>query len=190
MSNKFKVGDKVRSLTTGGYGTSCVAVGDLGIVTTVNVNGCDVKFPNFSYELFMYPGEIEPAGESELERLVRIANEGIDAAKLLDSKYSKQIDSYFEGKELKYRVKRTPAPITLSTGWRVELRDSVVMVGCQEFRTKELYDTLYNLCRGVSADTLGSEVVEATRKGIEWCDEMLPWDDADRLLAYLESAGE
>src|SRR5690606_20336936 len=114
-------------------------VGDIGIVTYAGRGACSVKFPKHNMSWDMYFHEIEPVEadtESEIARLVRVANEGAAAEHKLLTDYLTQVErkhnkdynktwhtftsNPYNG-YTKYRVKpKRPEPITLSTGWKVE----------------------------------------------------------------------
>jgi hypothetical protein len=154
--------------------------------------------------------------ESELERLVRVANEGTRAKRELRAKYKGQwenttvqhgqmlLDADHWTDKDKYvdevfRIKPRPAfePFGVgpadSTGyqnWRVSLSDDgkELSVGCQKFDAQWAHQLLIDFCkRDCNMSQKGGREIYAGRKGISINGSTLSWPDADRILAALEA---
>lgn len=154
--------------------------------------------------------------ETELERLVRVANEGLAAAHTLWLDHSDQLEeregagwhrmagwgSIFNTQfRIKPKHRPLPEPIYVgplsgghefgvrsNAGWKVELSEDrkTVNVGCQEFTAVWLRIGLSGLCKQGVTHSDGTVPLVATREGVQYSGHVLSWRDADRLLAYLE----
>lgn len=220
---KFKVGDKVRALRD--YGVSglwykrgrimkvryvrSVEVYEFeehpgGEFTTEN-DYCLMPDGSFGFELVK-----EESKESELERLVRIANEGEAAIDQIMDKHSHEVESGTLGTmqlitsrlrgptNWRFRIKpKAPSfePYTTSNGLKVSLEGSALDVGCSRFYAPGAIGALRALLDGsacVSAPLTeyGDRVLYSYRQGIGGsAGYQLPWADADELLRRLEKAG-
>lgn len=217
--SKFKVGDRVRKVR-GIYSEKK----PIGVVEGHQGGQVRVRLDNPSLIMGGYSTDMEelyelveaPAPEeSELERLVRVANEGVDAEVTLRTKYRDQIEDaerVYQGPSVsrtggqvsiyKLRIKPKPAfePFYVGPGselsppaggWLVKLEGETLHIGCKRLKAKDAKEALRFLCKGNGAEeykTAGFSVA-ATRTGVCSLDGEISWADADKILAALEKAG-
>jgi hypothetical protein len=154
--------------------------------------------------------------ESELERLVRKANEGMEAGKQLHARYSDQLEErvvnlesgipkYWQpydrtaNEAYEYRVKPRPTftPFTVGLGWKVELKDNNtrLQIGCRDYAAHDFMKGLRSLVRGGNATAsaipgYASGIdLHATRLGVLENGQSISWDEAEKILKALEVAG-
>jgi hypothetical protein len=207
--SKFKVGDQVYVRRE-----ECKAT----VTALLQPDGLELEFPSgIKYRCSVY--DVEPS-ENELERLVRVANEGIAAAYTLICNHKDAVERRFAsgclndvksalcranfdiGERFVIKPKQRPLPEPIYVGpcyaggiqkWKVELSPDrkTITVGCQSFGAEDLHWMLKQLCSETSAQAaVGNTVLAAYREGIAHNSNRLSWADADRLLAWLEKALE
>jgi hypothetical protein len=221
---KFKVGDRVKCIDPGSY-----LYGYVGTIEKISDNkvpkyrvefrdyNLPVTFSELNLELFRGESE-QKANESELERLVRVANEGRIALNELKAKYRNAVvfddgvpldgfklsernlvvkpkptfEPFYVGPEYKKCSDLSHTDSCLGdSAWKVELKGDVLHVGCREFNAYYAKRALQSLLKDedTSYTTSGIEVM-ATRSGIGLRGEgKISWADADRILEALEKAG-
>jgi hypothetical protein len=195
--SKFKVGDRVvRTSHDCEYPGGLIKVGDVGVVTaTVDKWWIAIdSHPLAGTTLLKY---YDLAPESELERLVRVANEGVDAVHELSLKYWCD----YETREHRYVVKPKPTfepfyvgPMIRDShkaGWLVKLEGDTLHVGCKQFHASTLYRTLKGIL-GVGlclTDQFEGAVPRGCKDGIVWCQYQISWADVEHILEALEKAG-
>lgn len=181
--SKFKVGDKIRFLgkAAGGYETSFWIPGKVYTFKKyLRYDGNDFDSICVTEGGSNHVGAFElafPPTESELERLVRVANEGIKAiSELRDRSGEVEIASAHHGKvyawssvsfgfldghfQLRIKPKQRPLPEPIYVGrdcndggplpgWKVELSADrkTVKVGCQSFDVDVAQNALSSLVR-------------------------------------------
>lgn len=114
--------------------------------------------------------------------------------KLFSSGFEVLTPAHVENVGWKYRLKpkvpKFPEPIALrDSGHHVELRETGLKVGCQEFNSDKLKRALQFHCtnNGAGEEASNSLGIKASRKGITYQNRHhLTWADADQLLAFLE----
>jgi hypothetical protein len=211
--SKFKVGDRVvRRACDCQYTGGVIKVGDIGIVTSIDGFGW-ITLDTHPKSGATLPDYYDLALESELERLVRVANEGADAVHELSLKYWCD----YETREHRYVVKPKPtfepfyvgplsctAPhsycgqalpsCTLEGQWLVSLTDNFLSInfGARTYRFKayDLMCALSDLTKNSTEFAVVSNwKLGCMREGIcvdgRW---QISWSDADRILAELEKA--
>jgi hypothetical protein len=212
MNKTFKLGDRVRYIgpTSGGFTKGKIYIADqyvdkpgefarLGTWTDDNgsCNGHDQK--HF---------ELVTSNESELERLVRVANEGALASYRLRTEFGHEIEfknngSYknwtpcheitFSGTTAEYRIKQKPKfePFVVGSGWQVKLEGDMLHIGCQKFNATSFKKAVKGAETGLITDrsVLAGVPMTGSRSGIEWDGHRMLWSDADKILAALEKAG-
>jgi len=148
--------------------------------------------------------------ETELDRLVHIANEGIEAFLKLKREYLNKVEYLAHPKsrdawvllesghfpyldwDLKLRVPQKPKfePFTVGSGWQVKLEGDTLHIGCQDFNAKEFRRAVkHSEGTGFDCFQLKGEDMSSGRAGVEWKGHKLSWIDADKILAALEQAG-
>lgn len=136
-----------------------------------------------------------PVGESELERLVRVANEGDAAIKVLKEKYPNDvIDNEGDpitryGSTFTFSIKPKPAfePFTVGSGWTVKLEGETLHIGCKTY-VANLFKSDLNFVN--STGTGRNYDLRATRVDVRDKEgHSITWSDADRILAALKKAG-
>lgn len=143
--------------------------------------------------------------ETELERLVRKANEGREAERTLYKNFSKQYEVRSDNSmqmwngfdkivivNTEFRVKPRPAftPFTVGNGWTVELKGDRLTIGCREYDAKIIRREFDQMCRKdfVNSYSGSSLKLAASRKGISSEGQSITWDEAERILKALEAA--
>lgn len=194
--SKFKVGDKVRRNITSTFspefvkGTICTVKELVDGGRWIHVQEYPDKAP-WSESYFDFVAE-----ESELERLVRVANEGLVAIIHLRQDYPKQIVSHRENHLRSYETRRIdikPAPIFESfyigngPGWQVDIRQGRLMIGCKDFSTVVTREYLRSALGGGNVP-LYQETLDFRigRHGISLNQDTVSWADCDKVLAALE----
>jgi hypothetical protein len=142
--------------------------------------------------------EKKDGAESELERLVQIANEGRATAIKLDQ-FSGLIEhydgTYFAPASTKSIRIKPPKPafseLTVGNNWKVRLDadGTTLHVGCKQFDAELLRDALPDLCEAKEGGdwTLSGFSLRPKRNGIHMARWTLSWPGADLLLAALET---
>jgi hypothetical protein len=141
--------------------------------------------------------------ETELERLVRVANVGLDAMRTLYQttlgnqvrlgasewmsdfiKRRPAFEPFYVGPD----VKPAPAGDAPPRAWRVSLSDDgkTLSVGCQTFDARQLYNALDDILRKRGYWNAALKI-HSTRDGLRYGDYVLSWSDADKILAALEA---
>jgi hypothetical protein len=162
---------------------------------------------------YAYP-QPESTKETELERLVRVANDGVNAAMIIDRKYTGLVEDISEpcggGKYeyISYRIKLNPAfePFYVGPpcnpnipnsrpGWLVKLEGGDTLhVGCKSLPAWLAAQHLRCFLQGNESERTMSNLDQtemfATKNGIKISGQgTISWADADRILAALEKAG-
>lgn len=139
---------------------------------------------------------------SELEELVKKANEGYKARDLINEKYRDKVE-FNGGKDYpwtsnwihcedgkQYRVKVVLKFESFSVGkcWLVKLEGETLHIGCQTFNAKQLKVFLEGSVRDKTPQGCG---FNCSRKGLYHTskNEWLTWDEAEKILVALEKAG-
>lgn len=204
---KFKVGDNVRlsRLMLGDLALG-LAVGDVGVISGTAIHSYYCDFAS-AKNVNVIDAQIEANtpkedAEGELQRLVRLANEGLNALKELQGKPIKLIS---QGRPYLMDYNLTPVeikpprptfePFTVGgmcdahpLGWLVELKGDTLHVGCKYFRAKELREDLAALKKD-NLDHALFHVLAPSRNGVYQDEHFITWADADRILDALEKAG-
>jgi hypothetical protein len=204
--SKFKEGDRVRYIVEGDN----ILFGEEGVVEMVRYyegsTSLTVRFPSKDRPWGLGAEEVElvAAAESELERLVRVANEGTVASKEIDAKYANQVEEITEETDksvfISYRIKPIFEPFNVGPGvsgklgeskWRVKLEGDRLHIGCRNFPVSWLKNALTALCRNPNTNscTIGTHTIVASRGGVSSVGETISWEAADKILAALEKAG-
>lgn len=203
--SKFKAGDRVQVVDpTHSLGVHDIRRGEIHTISEVTCTGAihligkdDTNYGDWRFKL---------AEESELERLVRVANEGWAAIDELAEKYFGEYESGGNAynwevrskgqKGWRYRVKQKPKfePFTVGSGWTVKLEGETLYIGCKSFPAKELKDALIEMGRnGRRGYPISGSSFKyfCTRQGVSRGEygELVSWADADKILAALEKAG-
>lgn len=211
--SKFKVGDKVRYI-----GSSTVGLWDGEMVVSkveVNSDKYTCTHPsNGSCNFWSVELQLSCNEETELERLVRVANVGLDAMDTMVKAHSTEVEwnSGFKFPDVcnwnRIRIKPLlafqpfyvgPNKRTACTesctescrqddehkAWKVELRQGRLLIGCRDFDIKETYNLLTKLC---VERRPWFDNYNATRDGISKVDseDKISWQDADKIRAALE----
>lgn len=200
----FKVGDKVRVLNADesndeksryikGEIVIVISVGT-GWLTTRNSRGGENGWSHDNFEL------VEET-TSELEQLIKKANDGFGAARSIRDLYPSNVEVLFDDGRIYYhndwhKVARLPEwtirprtkfiPFTVGNGWKVNLVGEVVGVGCQTFFANILLSYLKDLTQNSFG---GMEGFSACRLGVSYKGNLISWDDADKIVAELQKAG-
>ena len=147
----------------------------------------------------------EEAPTSELEELVKKANEGYDAVTLIRTKYSDQVEAIHMGmggvwtaitperdcdpsnRNRSVRIKTKPAfePFPIAQ-WMVSLDGQNIKVGCKSFMCSVLKLGLQMTARDGNDSVLG---LKATKNGIKYKEYQITWDEADQLIEACTKAG-
>lgn len=224
----FKVGDKVRMITRTGSNwfhyppedSTIPQVGSEYIVREVAVSSRAIPYLSFlgydygdfscCFELVApapeAPSELEASANneaSELEQLVRKANDALAGIRSLQSREGLECKEVDDGEnswqpiyalhKWEFRVKPAPAlpePFDLPIShYTVQMLVSPagisVYVGCQEFEIGLLKASLHALCKG-KVRSVGPYSLEASRDGVHRGGYYISWADAEQLLAALE----
>lgn len=149
-----------------------------------------------------------PTTESELDRLVRIANEGADAHHQLFKKYPREYEVARESSSgalqlwaqdflyaIRARVKPSPPKPQFQSvqtqHGEATLSDDgkTLKIGCQTWDASMLQQALRHLCNGGQTFDRPAphNTFSATRAGIHSFHGSVTWDEADRLLAALDA---
>lgn len=198
--SKFKVGDRVRLVKP----KDGLTVGKVYIVEQYGSYGDDPAWNSVRYDNgewgqivnHMYNKgyfELVTPAESELERLVRVLNEGDVALRTIIEKYPTQVVDD-EGDPMTYYkphtysiVKPKFEPFTVGNGWSVKLDGETLHVGCQPFIAKFFQKDMQRAVKG-DGSTINYSFI-ACRDGVKYGINQISWSDADRILAALEKAG-
>lgn len=197
---KFKVGDRVKCVRES-YNNFPGNLGDIFTIKEVRPNGslifigqdelysCDP----IRFELVDFP-------QSELEELVKKANERSADLRALVKKYSDQLErracdidgvlmleNWTNDMPVQFTVwrikpKKQWTPITLN-GWTVTVDGDSVKVGCKEFDRKTLTTALVATVKNNSNNYCD---FFSSRTGVRFMGHVLPWSDAETLLKALE----
>jgi hypothetical protein len=193
--SKFKVGDKVRVIQKGHR-----QFGQVASIVKDDKSNCyqySLDVPNSDVfgdrEL-----ELVTSDESELERLVRVANEGLDAMATLKYDYSNKVqwhtgtmyDPHLFPSRIQIKSKPKFEPFVVGSGWTVKLEGETLHVGCQQFDSKRARGMLSFLLNNGKSWSYGNTDYHSCRKGISnGRGDILEWSDADKILAALQQAG-
>ncbi len=213
---EIRVGDRVRYINprSSNYGSDYKKWFRLGDVYTVRagVVGNYIGYFEESGGMGEYGScfELLSSDESEIESLVRKANEGLEAIeKLLERE--NEVELYSEKNErvlknifpsgyckeyehARYRVppKKTFTPFTVGKGWTVRLSEDrkTLEIGCRKYDAGYVRREFKALC---TTETHGSSFHDvrllASRKGISDRGESITWEEAEKILKALEEAG-
>lgn len=209
---KFKVGDKVRRFR--GFGSdfqkdktyTVTAVKEKSYATTIDLLEKPEKDYWWASEFELVESSENPylpeeyknrVVESELERLVRVANEGLVALTQIGRKYSRETNSLGLSYLADYNtspvfIKPKPKfePLTVGSNWRVELKGDVLHIGCKDFDARNFKNTLNDFCKADAKNRLVQGInAYAGRNNLMWSGYEITWSDADRILEALEKAG-
>lgn len=135
-----------------------------------------------------YLAYFEPV-ETELERLVRVANEGREAENILYSKYEQEVVlSADNGPMLAHILIRQKTKKFKVASWDAEINGDTVTIGCQKFDLRYLKHILtYFLKGGFGGDMYTP--FNANRTGIIYSkNHSITWDQAEALLKEFEAA--
>lgn len=206
MSNKFKVGDRVKVNIGHGVKKGIIIKIDRyddGMPYRVELKNGTMWADGDSLELI----RPAPVPDTQLDtltsqELVDIANKGFDALRVLRERGDAEVKNIGPWSKVnaladyKARLKPKPAfePYTIeSTGWEVKYIPSVndIAIGCKPFPVVQLQAALRALLDGdayvLHARADGVPVkAQATRKGIEYVGNVLPWADAEKLYEKIK----
>lgn len=215
MGEEFKVGDKVKMKHRF---CGIVPAGTIGTVTEINagLSQSHVVVPAvWSYgDWGAQPGRAfactasdlervyEPKEESELEQLVRIANEGSEAKAEIYRTYNNKVEDVgeiYSGCDPRgcstsiRRIKvKSPSfePWTMKNGWEVKLNGDCLYIGCKIFPAKQ-FKKAAEAAQDVNEPPhlLGFSPLYGKRHGLVWEGHTLNWEDADRIIEGLKKAG-
>jgi hypothetical protein len=150
--------------------------------------------------------------ESELERLVRVANEGrVALEKLMQiggAEYSIippynwtpiSYNQFTKGHRYRVKPKHSFEPFHVGTpgglhnlgSWLVKLEGNILHIGCKQFLAALVLETIRGLRdAGLSLVTsFEGATPSGRRSGIVWSQYMLSWADCDKIVDALEKAG-
>ncbi len=206
---EIRVGDRVRLTSNWSY--AGLREGEVGVVTDIknkgsfSVNGhdgCGSEYWEF----------VSSSADSELEALVKKANEGSDACLILKTKYRDRLDVR------KFRVeattlisdwhsltqddseqftrtfyqikKKTFTPLTVGKNWNVSLSDDQkrLTIGCQTFVEQgiKFSQAFKNVVSGEKAMNFFATGLGARHTSTG---EIIPWNDVDKIVKALEEVG-
>lgn len=217
---EIKVGDRVRKVGRAFTGYE-------GVVWRINFSGISVKVDKPSddgektvgefggdssaaFELISTPAK----EESELEALIRKANEGWEAFHALYTKFPGQAEAYYTNNNhrahddwqmpdgnhndsVRFRVKKASfKSFTVGKGWKVELSDdrNSLTIGCQKFEKRAGDGTFSKIFKTLAGDKC-SEPFQGFYPGRQGLfhsrtNETLLWNDVDLIIKALEAVGE
>lgn len=200
---KYKKGDKLKCVQNPGY--KSLTLGK--IYVQEQDNDCtDIK-DDLGYKTKWHSDMFQLVHEeSELERLVRVANEGRTALSVLIKTYPDQTEysydecrwhkvnsSTFSQCEIRIKPKPIFEPFKIGSQkspgtWLVKLDKDDLHVGCHLFNPQYLCSALSDLTRNSSSSQLvDGHKLSSMRDGIN-CDGKytISWDDCDLLCRKLE----
>ena len=207
---KFKVGDRVKhkSLYIGKEFT-IDRMGEDGYICALS----DISLGAFTAPYFKEHFELvtDSKSESELERLVRKANEGAEAEDRIATYYLDRVeaspsnqDNYRLLKErrkhtnyvsYRYKVKQGSKfeSFTVGNNWEVKFssycNEEILSIGCKAFNAKDLWYALENLTKDSTAQNVLKDGtnLSAMRNGIV-CNgkESITWSEAEKIRDALE----
>lgn len=205
--NEIKVGDRVKRLSHRNCG---IGEGEEFTVVGFDASGWPVADRGVG-QMSHNPNYLELVTsavvltESELEELVKKANEGLEACKIINTRYKNQVqernvdllskkehpwqdfddDGYF----VEYRVKpKKFTPFTVGKGWKVELKpgSTDLTIGCRSYYVGDVKKAFTKLCRESGSN---HGLFHARRDGITENGEKLTWEEAEKILKALEEVG-
>ena len=211
--NKFNVGDKVKAVKQAGNDQHQIEVGEEFIVkklsnpyssdtiTNLQVEGDKNESAWYSAELFFLVKE----SESELEELVRKANEGYKAAFEIRRNFKNKVEfkpinsgdfgALSDGSvaiPAEFRIKPLPKfeSFTVGNNWEVKFSevDAYILIGCKAFNAGELWYALENLTKNsTTQNTVSGNILSAIRGGIV-CNgkESISWSEAEKIRDALD----
>lgn len=206
--SKFKVGDRVvRTSYDCQYSGGVIKVGDVGVVTSIDGVGW-ISLDTHPKSGATLPDYYDLALETELERLVRVANEGALAMATLATEYPnsctvecKKMGSGMDAYNYaEYSVKPKPTFEPFYVGpngggdgglkgsWLVKLEGNCLHIGCRSYNVSEVKNALHVFNAG--AVTMGS--FRAHRHGVYEAitpTNFISWADCDKIYQALEKAG-
>lgn len=203
----FKVGDKVRAINT-----NAVASYVIDEICTVKSRESATQMTLIRPNGQKYSGAVDAnwtlveESMSELEQLVKKANEGNEARVILFNKYDNEIEidkEVYRGEPAalnkalisidNLRIKPKPffKPFTVGSSWLVKLEGRNVSVGCKNFTDSVLMTALDDMCKNSKCEqTVHGYKLSAKRTGIILDGQFeISWADAERIVAALEKAG-
>lgn len=199
----FKIGDKVKVKRRRSLSSSFLA-GRIGIIMSINHTNnyltLDIEGKDFNGLWF---DEVELVSEnSELEELVKKANEGYKAIKLINKNYNNQVeikivfngenpdkkweDLQFECTDLmEYRIKSKVHKFKVAN-WEAEINGENVKIGCAKF---EKINLKFDLNAILNENQSGgyNYHLRSTRTGIYYeSSNFISYDTAEKLLKELQ----
>lgn len=202
--NKFKVGDKVIRLQSGGRNTNHLYTTEIGdIITIKNIEGTFFKAEetaNLEHSIYYYELAPNETNELYLQDLIKKANEGslaeqelrkIAVDKLqwknsLKKDWIQATESTFSG-IYEYRLKPKSRIFTCQA-WEVTITNDTIKIGCKSENLEFFMKQLNGLVKGNASNrTFAGSIMSATKKGIEYNGNLLTWENADQLLKELEN---
>lgn len=209
--NKFKVGDFCKVIKKSKYCTEDVVGRAYEVIEVLKNKVILYTHPDVekskNYCRFGFD-EIELVKEnkmSELEELVKKANEGFNAAKRIREEFPGKTElsmaggNYYKytgeypGYHIRIIKEQTFEPFYINnTQWKVWKDELGIHVGCQLFNSEALKKALTDLCtQNGTIIICGGEPLRSTRNYIEYSDDhKITWSDAEKILAALEKDGE
>jgi hypothetical protein len=213
-TQKFKVGDKVRYKEEH---HPRVPYGSIHRVIKVedrkqSVDSYWIYVDTYGEEYSMSPSSFEKVTTDDVSSLIDKANEGLKAlaelvkrddvevSRVADpSDYigihtstlsSTLVDNNKRARTVRLKPKPAFEPFTTSNGWDVKLEGETLHIGCKKFNKGAVNLGFTKLLKG-SEHSWNDDFTEftATRNGIKYNENVLPWADAERILEALKKAG-
>ncbi len=213
MSKQFKVGDKVRLISTKsgpdnwGWMTRYMEIGDVATISIVGESGISFSDNPLTICSNAYLDFFELVVDaSNLEELVKRANEGFEAVRNIYDNHFEAVTLRRSNDGLKDRIPplysyvhefiiKPKAPVFepfMIGSWNVHVDNrGILFVGCNNFDAKEAKEALLTICAiyGPPTVTKGNITLICSRKGVLFENHSITWEDADKLLAALSKAG-
>jgi hypothetical protein len=141
--------------------------------------------------------------KTKVDELIETVNKATEALAILRDKYPSFVSYKTDDNQLRplnsliqfhyTLVKNLPKPTTNlpESNFIVTIDNDIVKIGCQEFLFKNLFEALQKLCnQGKAIIEFTDSKLLSTRKGIQYyINERtygITWEDADKLLIFLE----